>query len=70
MESPTAIKKAKPGWMWRVGLFGIKKGREKPKILCFFPVLLTKSYILIWTMCKSQSGRSEVAEKEVRGGEL
>lgn len=26
MENPTDIKNAKPGWIWRVGLFGIGRG--------------------------------------------
>lgn len=69
MENPTGINSAKPGWMWRVGLLEVVWGRERPKILrcvkaelpilsfLLLPFLLTKSHVLIWPECKSQSER-------------
>ena len=67
MENPTDINSANRGWMWRVGLLEVVWGRERPKILrcvkaelpilsiLLLPSLLTKSHVLIWPECKSQS---------------
>lgn len=62
MENPTDVNRAKPGWM---GLLEVVWGRERPRILrcakatilsfLLLPFLLTKSHVLIWVECKSQS---------------